>query len=295
MKIGIDIGGSHIAIAQVVKDQLINKEEIDISIINKENAGEILEHNIINQIERIKGNESIELIGIGSPGNPKGGIITNLYNLGLKEVNIEEMIKKHYNTSVILKNDAKCAGLAEKTYGTMKEYNDGVFLAIGTGIGSAIFLNNELLTANRNVGFEIGHTIIQKNGLQCNCGKSGCFETYCSMKAFKNNIKDALNIPEPLSGKAYVELIQNNINKKEVEKVINEYIDNLIIGLSNIVDVFEPQVICLGGGFVHYKDILYDRLIDEFNKRKYVFNKDSLPEIKLAILGNDAGIIGAVI
>ena len=285
MKIGIDIGGSHIAIAEVIEDR----------IINKPNAEEILEDNIINAIKQIKGNSEIELIGIGAPGNPKNGVITNLYNLGIERVNIEEMIKKHYNVPVIIKNDAKCAGLEEKTYGSMKLFDDAVFLGIGTGIGSAIFLNSELLKANKNVGFEIGHTVIQKNGLMCNCGKRGCFETYCSMKSFKNNIKDALNIPEPLSGRAYVELIQNNITKKEVEEVINEYIDNLIIGLSNITDVFEPQVICLGGGFVHYKDILFDKLAKEFYSRKYVFNKDNLPELRLATLGNDAGIIGAVI
>ena len=80
-----------------------------------------------------------------------------------------------------------------------------------------------------------------------------------------------------------------------MQKNLEEYIDNLIIGLSNIIDLLEPEAICLGGSFVYFKDILYEMLLEEFNSRKYVFNKSALPVIKPATLGNDAGIIGATI
>jgi len=90
-------------------------------------------------------------------------------------------------------------------------------------------------------------------------------------------------------------IIEENEENTKVKKEINEYIQNLIIGLSNIIDLFEPQAIAIGGGFVYYKNILYNKLLEEYYNKKYVFNKEFMPEIKLASLGNDAGIIGSVI
>ena len=147
--------------------------------------------------------------------------------------------------------------------------------------------------------------IIQKNGNICNCGKRGCFETYCSMKRFKNKINDVLNKIDDNNidiensklseGALFKELLKKNIQNGEIQKIIDEYIDDLVIGLSNVIDIFEPEVICLGGSFVHFKDILYDRLIEKMNEKMYVFNKQSIPKIVLAKLQNDAGIIGATL
>lgn len=239
--------------------------------------------------------ETIELIGIATPGNAKNGIIYEIVNLGIKEFNITKELKQYYNIPIIVRNDAKCAALAEKEYGSLKKYEDAVFLCLGTGIGAGVFLDNKLLIPKRNMGFEIGHMIIEKDGKHCNCGKAGCFETYCSMKRFKQNIKEILKLEPELEGKELLKIIEANKENFDVEKKINEYIQNLIIGLSNITDIFEPQAIAIGGGFVHYKNILYSKLLEEYYNKKYVFNKENMPEIKLASLGNDAGIIGSVI
>lgn len=227
------------------------------------------------------------------PGSPRETKVENIVNLGIDEMDFKEIIDK-YDIPFQIKNDSKVAGLAEKNFGAMREYNDFVFLCLGTGIGASVFMNGEMLQANRNIGFELGHMIIDKNGLDCNCGKKGCFETYCSIRRFKENAKKILNIKE-LSSELLVEKIKENIEIDEIKQIINDYIDNLIIGLSNIIDIFEPEVICLGGSFVYFKDIFYDKLIREMNDRKYVFNKKFIPVIKLAELKNDAGIIGAVI
>ena len=227
------------------------------------------------------------------PGSPRETKVENIVNLGIDEMDFKEIIDK-YDIPFQIKNDSKVAGLAEKKFGAMREYNDFVFLCLGTGIGASVFMNGEMLQANRNIGFELGHMIIDKNGLDCNCGKKGCFETYCSIRRFKENAKKILNIKE-ISSELLVEKIKENIEIDEIKQIINDYIDNLIIGLSNIIDIFEPEVICLGGSFVYFKDIFYDKLIREMNDRKYVFNKKFIPVIKLAELKNDAGIIGAVI
>ena len=89
--------------------------------------------------------------------------------------NVMEKIK----IPIKIKNDSKAAAEAEYTYGALQGYNDSVFLCLGTGIGSAVFLNGKLLKANKHIGFELGHMVIDKNGIECNCGKRGCFETYC--------------------------------------------------------------------------------------------------------------------
>ena len=290
-QLGIDIGGSHIGIGVVNQNtgEIIEKIEKDIEI--RENIEEHILNYIENKIEYFLNKYSIEKIGIVAPGNPdfKNYTIENIVNLKIKKLDFSGIAKK-FQIPIQINNDAKAAGIAEFRFGSLKNYNDSAFLCLGTGIGSAVFLNGKILEANKHIGFELGHMIIDKNGLQCNCGKKGCFETYCSMKRFKNNAKETLNISE-VSPQELIELLRKNAENKEIEQLINEYIDNLIIGLSNIIDLFEPEAICLGGSFVYFKDIFYDKLVDEMNKRKYVFNKDSLPEIVLAKLNNDAGII----
>ena len=324
MKIGIDIGGSHIGIGVVDENgKIIEKCETDLynkcinnielnncqantnskpvlsgcnNILKQNNdITEFIETYIVENIKKLQKNYNIDVIGIASPGTPKSGKITTMVNLGINELDITSIIKKAYNGKILIKNDAKCAGLAEKTYGSLKNYSDCVFLCLGTGIGSSVFINNKLLQPKRYPAFEIGHMIIQKDGKACNCGKKGCFETYCSIKRFKNELIQNLNLNEEILAKDLLKILKEEKQNEKVQKIMKEYINNLIIGLSNIIDIFEPESISLGGSFVYFEDILYNELLKTYNERKYVFNKEKLPELTLATLGNDAGIIGAPI
>ena len=322
MKIGIDIGGSHIGIGVVDENgKIIEKCETDLynkcinnielnncqantnskpvlngcnNILKQNNdITEFIETYIIENIKKLQKNYNIDVIGIASPGTPKNGKITTMVNLGINELDITSIIKKAYNGKILIKNDAKCAGLAEKTYGSLKNYSDCVFLCLGTGIGGSVFINNKLLQPKRYPAFEIGHMIIEKDGKACNCGKKGCFETYCSIKRFKNELIQNLNLNEEILAKNLLKILKEEKQNEKVQKIIKEYINNLIVGLSNIIDIFEPEAISLGGSFVYFEDILYNELLKTYNERKYVFNKEKLPELTLATLGNDAGIIGA--
>lgn len=136
--------------------------------------------------------------------------------------------------------------------------------------------------------------IIKKDGKSCKCGNKGCFETYCSMKNLRLNLNEVVSLDE-IKGSSFLNYLKDNLENEIIQKIIKEYIDNLIIGLSNITNLLEPECITLGGGFVYYKDILWDLLITEFNKANYLFNKENIPILTLAELGNDAGIIGASI
>lgn len=294
MKIGIDLGGSHIGIALLNRENhIVKKVEIDIE--KMKNIDKYILDTIDKYINEFKKEENIELIGIASPGNPNNEDLTisNIVNLGIEKLELGNILK-HYNIPVKLKNDSKAAGLAEFKYGSLKEFNDAVFLCLGTGIGSAVFLNGKLLEANKHVGFELGHIVIDRNGIECNCGKKGCFETYCSMKRFKQIVKETLNVGD-LTSEELLDMLKINTEKVEIKNIINNYIDNFIIGLSNVIDIFEPEAISLGGSFVFYKDIFYEKLIKEMESRRYLFNKDSIPKIVLADLKNDAGMIGAVL
>ena len=225
--------------------------------------------------------------------------IVKASNLSLEKFCLTEELENIFHTKVKIRNDAKACTMAEKKYGALKNYKDCLFLCVGTGIGGAAFINNKLLESNNFSGFEFGHMVIEKDGLKCTCGKRGCFEAYCSIKKFKDS---ALEILKELYGdefsiptKELPNEIKKNINNEKIKKLIDMFIEDLIVGVSNIIDIFEPEVICFGGSFVYFKEILYDLFVLEMKKRKYVYNKDTLPEMVLAKLKNDAGLIGPTI
>lgn len=301
MKIGIDIGGSHIATGIVLDTgELLAKETRDINFVGyeevlaKQRIIQIIEEEINLLLEKNNmQKEDISSIGIAAPGNPSETSIRNSVNLGIKEFNITAILENKYNVKVKIKNDGKCAGLAEKQYGSLKDYKDAVFLCMGTGVGSAVFLNDKLLEPTRATGFELGHIIIEKDGLECKCGKKGCFEKYASMKGFKKTAVQRLGLNKDIPSEEIQNYIRNNMNDEKVANMVDEYIENVAIGISNIIIIFEPEAIAFGGSFSYYEDIFIPILQDKINK--YVFNEGIEHKLIPAKLRNDAGIIGATL
>lgn len=236
---------------------------------------------------------SIELIGIAVPGTVSDTYIVKAENLHIKNFNIVSEINKYFNIPIQLRNDAKCAAVAEKMYGSLSKEQDAVFLTIGTGIGGAVFLDDKLLRPKKYEGFEIGHMIIKKGGIKCNCGNQGCFERYASMRLLKEKIsklyKKELTIVE------LKEILMHLEKNQKAEEIVNEYIENLSIGIANLINIFEPEIISIGGSFVYYKEQLLSRLKKELSKGGLLFNDRKIPNIVVAKLKNDAGIIGSVI
>lgn len=302
MKIGVDIGGSHIGIGLVNNGKIVEKKEILIQTINKkeeektEKIIKLLEENIGELINKY--GECIELIGISVPGIAYGTKSMKLDNLGIKEIDFLGL-EKSFKTKVKAINDGNAAALAEKKYGALKNYKDCIFLCLGTGVGGAVFLDNKLLTARNSLGFEIGHMVIEKNGILCNCGKKGCFEKYAAMSALKNKVIKELekiyNDENILEKKYFSELVKENIDNKNIQKAMDEFTDNLVIGFSNLIDLFLPEAICIGGSFAYFKQWMYESLVDKMEKKKYAFYKSYIPKIEIAEFKNDAGIIGAVL
>lgn len=301
MKIGIDIGGSHLGIGLINSNgKIIAKEEKDMhNNAKNKNYGEQLVEAIIELITKILEKKKIKiqeisLIGIAVPGTVSNTHIIKADNLHIQNFNIVSEINKYFNIPIYLRNDAKCAAIAEKEYGGLKKYDDALFLTIGTGIGGAVFLGGKLLRPKKYEGFEIGHIVIEKNGIQCNCGRQGCFEKYASMKVLKDTVQKEFN-RENLTGRELKEILIDENNKPKTDVIINEYIENLSLGLANLINIFEPETISIGGSFVHYKDLMLDKLIKKLNEKNMLFNNNGAPKIVMAKLKNDAGIIGSVI
>jgi len=293
MKIGIDIGGSHVGIGLVDNNgSIIQKEEMFIK--DRNNIKEKIEEFITENIIQMSLLNNIEFIGIAVPGTVSGNKIIKSVNLGLTDYDLASNLEKILKIKVKMKNDAKCAALAEQKYGELAEYDDSIFLCIGTGVGAAVIHDGKMLEPDDVPGFEFSHTIIQKDGELCNCGKRGCFETYASLKRFKQKISDRFDL-NTLSGKVIRKFIEDNRENEMIKEMIKEYVDYLSIGISNIINIFEPDAICIGGSFSEYGNIFYEPLKETLLQSNLLFNHRNEIIIKYAKLKNDAGIIGATL
>ena len=290
MKIGIDIGGSHIGVGHVDDQGYIkNKEEIFIK--DKTNIENTIEEFIYRKIIEIC---PVDGIGIAVPGTVTDNKIIKAVNLGIENYDLASKLESEFNIPVKIKNDAKCSALAEQKFGALKGYDDAVFLCIGTGIGGAVIYDGKLLEAKKVPGFEFSHMIIKRDGNLCSCGKRGCFETYASMKRFKERISEEYNL-NTFSGEKIRKFINENPNDSRLNYMINSYIEDLSIGISNLINIFEPEIICIGGSFAEYEEILYEPLKRKLLEGNLLFNKRDDIIIKHAQLKNDAGIIGATL
>lgn len=316
MEIGIDIGGTHVAVGLISKD---NPEEIILikeKYIYKEDketeekAISVIESGIIDGIEYILKIKKISLndinvIGIGMPGKATDNEVRDAKNLNISYFPIREFLNKYLKKEkqegrlkenkeiqILIKNDNEAAALCEKQFGVLKDYQDCIFLGLGTGIGSTVFMDNKLLKPKKARGFEIGHMTIVVDGIPCACSKFGCFEKYCAMSSLlrrienileENGIKFDNNDPEFFD--KYYDLLKYDIDN---------FVKYLAIGLINLIDIFEPQAICFGGGFSKYKNgIIFKKLHEALeNTPKFSSN---LPDIVVSKHMNDAGIIGSVL
>lgn len=279
------------------------------------NIEEVIEQTVIRYIVNVLENseEIIEVIGIAVPGVVTEGIINKCVNLGIKDYRIVEKLndkitkyatqnkKKERFISlpvqIKLQNDAKCAAIAENEYGVLKEYEDSIFLTLGTGIGGALIQNKKLIEGKQFSGYEFGHMTIDINGEQCKCGKKGCFELYGSMKKFKARLKEEMGLSYFTQGEQLLDLLKYDRalerHDERIKKVVDEYIGNLEVGISNLVNIFEPDAIGIGGSFSYFEDYLLENLKNRILNGNLLFNQRSDIIIKSALLKNDAGIIGA--
>lgn len=305
-KIGIDIGGMSIKAGVVVNGEIIQRE------VKETNQLGGLE-NIVEDITQIVNKllhkseldiNDIESIGIGFPGIVTDEGRVTCVNIGLENALIIPQLEERLKGTIVrASNDANVAALAEHVYGSMKGYNSGVMITLGTGIGGGIVIDNKLIVGSNGVGAEIGHTMIANNYYDCNCGNNGCFETFCSATAIIKYAQKLLNENRETIIRDMCKNDINNITAKMVfdayrendmvaKEIINRFKKYLAMGIGNIVNFIDPAVISIGGGISNASDILLDGLSEQV-KQHLPFKKTKIGDIVIAKFKNDAGIIGA--
>lgn len=297
MKIGIDLGGSHIGFGVIENDNIIEQFEKDFTDEDKAHIIEVIESYIIEKVKEIEQKYKIETIGIAVPGSVKDGTILKMVNLGIYNYNIKQKLEESLNKPISVRNDAKCACIAEFNDIVKKDakYSNAniVFLSIGTGIGGGVIYNGKLLEGHNFDGYEIGHMVIKDSGIPCKCGKYGCFERYGSILEYKNKVKQRLNIPQEAHGDSLREILDNN--RQEILDINNQYVSDLALGISNLINIFEPDMVVLGGGFTHFSYMFKDKIKETLVNSPLLFNRRDDFDLRIAQLGNDAGIIGATL
>ena len=306
-KIGIDIGGMS------VKAGLVD-ENGRIVIKNTEktadNFDKVIEKMIcqINNLLRAKNLalKDISGIGIGCPGAVTGktGIIDILPNLGWHHVPLVSRLKEKFDTKIVISNDANVAALGEAVYGCAKNYNNVIMFTIGTGVGGGIIIDKKLYEGALSKGAELGHVTLVLDGEECTCGRRGCVETYVSAtalikqtrKAMKDNPESAMwkfvggNI-DSVDGRTAFECAK--LGDESAVKVQNQYIKYLSESIMNMLNVFRPDAVIIGGGISAQGSYLTDLIKNYCEKFEYGYKDSPKCDIITASLGNDAGIIGA--
>ncbi len=289
MKIGIDIGGSHVGIAIVDGNRIINKKEYEYDKEFRKNIKEnLIKYLVLEILERMKIYQ-IEKIGISIAGRLENNVLKICPNIHeLEGVNFVSELSKYFNIPIVVNKDSFCAAKAEKEYGCLNTYKTCVFLCIGTGIGGVSFRDNFL----HRDGF--GHMIIKQDGRKCGCGKKGCFEAYCSIRAIRNEVNNYLKT-EKVQGKELHDFLLNNQDNLEVKEIIDKYVKNFAIGISNIIDIVLPEAIGFGGSFSYYEDVFMEKVKKYIIENDLLVDKNSMPMFEMGYFKNDAGIIGATL
>lgn len=288
IRIGIDLGGSHVSVGVVDNDFTVTKQyEKDFTVEEKKDLINVAIEYIIHTVNNLKGVYSFSKIGIGMAGTIKDGIIITSPNIGIINFDIKKMLEDNTGVEVNISNDAMCAAIGEYEFSNLKEYEKILFLTLGTGIGGNILLNGKIVDDEEYQ--ELGHTIIKENGIQCKCGKKGCFERYGSILVFKNKIIERLGLSYDISGPDLRQEIKFNLEK--IKDIIDEYINDLSLGLTVLINKFNPDIVVIGGGFTRYDYLLLEPLKEKLYNSNFLNNKKI--KIQTAKSGNDAGIIGA--
>jgi len=285
-KIGIDLGGSKIE-GILLDDKFNVIERTRIPTQQEKGYISIIDSivSLVNSLKKIPG-DTVS-IGVSAPGaiSKKTGLIKNSNTQCLIGMPLKEDLEQALKQKIALDNDANCFAIAEATLGAAKEHNVVFGVIIGTGVGGGIAINGKLHRGRTNIAGEWGHHTLRIDGNKCYCGKLGCVETYISGPALEKRWTTLTGKTEALSL-----IIQNIDNTKFGLQWKNEFLENFAIGLANVIDILDPDVIVLGGGVSNIpflydegRDCVYDKVFSDLVETPILKNQ----------LGDSAGVFGA--
>lgn len=308
--IGVDLGGTSIKAGLVDESYNIIATK-SLPTRRERSAEEIIKDmaSLCKALIEEKGitEQDVSSIGIGCPGlaSAKDGIILSSSNLNFENINVKEIMAKYIQLPVYVENDANCAAIGETVKGAAKGESEVVVLTFGTGIGGGLILNGNIYRGGFFGAGEVGHQVVRTElESACGCGRKGCWEQYASASALVRNAKKVVEShPESLLIKNAPDQRIDNINGKIIFEaaiagdqvaidVLDHYFDDMAVGIANMINILEPQMIVIGGGISAQKEYILKHLEPKIQKQMYG-GLAMKTKISIAELGNDAGIIGA--
>ena len=302
--IGIDLGGTNI-VAGVVDEnyQILTKASVKTNLPRPEQEIAADMAAVARQAAEEAGLslDQIEWVGVGTPGiaNSATGIIEYSNNLGFCNTPMVQYLEEALGRPAFIENDANAAAYGEYVAGAAKGAKHAVCITLGTGVGGGIIIDGKIYCGSNFGGAEIGHTVIDVNGPMCSCGRKGCFEVFSSATGLIRMTKEALAAhpesamkdEERITGRTAFNYMR--AGDETAKQVVDDYIRYLAAGITNTINIFQPDVLCIGGGVCNEGDPLLLPMKDIVKKEVYTRNSPKNTEIVIAKLGNDAGIIGA--
>ena len=301
---GLDVGGT--SIKGMMIDDLGNKVVTSKVPTESEEGFDRVVSNMVTATKKLTRKCAMEVtdfksLGIGFPGNidSKNGIIIFSNNLNLKNANLKEKLEPELGISIILDNDANCAALGEYMFTDKKKYHDMTLLTLGTGLGSGIIINSKLFKGGQGSTTELGHIKVKNDPYQCTCGQYGCLESLTSLARIhydtvklqedeSTGLKDLIKETDP-----YVTIFYLSQTNEAARKYLFRYLNNLLLGLINVANMIQPEIICLGGGVTDSIARYIPYLEKKLNQNKYGGLDAPYIKIVKAKLANGAGGYGA--
>lgn len=309
-RIGIDLGGTNIAVGLVDESyKIVRKSSVPTNADNR-TSHEIVAAMValcreICEAQGIKLSD-VAAIGVGTPGNadPANGVVEYASSLPFRHFELAKVLREQAGVSnVHVENDANAAAWGEAIAGAASGTKHSVMITLGTGVGGGVIVEGKILSGFNFAGGELGHIVIEKDGVPCGCGRRGCWEAYSSATALMRMTKEKIEKCHQMGRKTIMEQAAK-INGRTAfdamregddaaREVVESYISYLATGITNIINVFRPEVLSIGGGVSGEGDYLLRPLLKMVNKEMYGGYRAKDTEIRIAELGNDAGIIGA--
>ncbi|OCN01939.1 glucokinase [Clostridium sp. W14A] len=308
--LGIDLGGTNIAAGVVDEDYRIAaraKRKTSVPCTPQE----ITEQLALTALEALKNARltlnDIPYVGIGTPGtvNRESGVVEYSNNLFFENLELKKLLSERLNRDVILENDANAAAFGEYRAGALKGANNALAITLGTGVGSGIIIDGKIYAGSNFAGGEIGHTVIVANGRPCTCGRKGCWESYASATGLIAMTREAMQKDRESLLWKLAGTLENVDGRTAFEgmragdptgkEVVDEYIFYLACGLANCINIFQPDILCIGGGISNEGESLMVPLRKAVADENYARNAQHQTLICRAQLGNDAGILGAAL
>ena len=310
-RIGIDLGGTNIAVGLVNDEHKIVAKKTTPTLATRE-AEAIAADMARLCLEICRENDldikDIANIGIASPGiaNPVNGCVEYANNLPFRRFPIVQILADAMGVDkakIKIANDANAAAWGEAVAGAAKGSANSIMVTLGTGVGGGIIINNHILVGFNSAAGEIGHIVIEQDGAQCGCGRRGCWEAYSSATALIRMTKEAIeeckktgrytsmSKADRVSGRTACDAMR--AGDEVATEVYNKYVKYLATGITNLVNIFQPEIISLGGGVSNEGQSLIDAILPYVRAEQYGGDVVALTELRIATLGNDAGIIGA--